>query len=229
MGSPVQPSDCPSIEGYDIAKDKGTEGTPGLSLTDGGPLSGPLVPLVTPARVILGDDALGRLARSYGREPDGYFPCPIPSHTGRATLVEKDGQSWLGCCLGRRRSLAEVRAACAYGEDGKLSNIELATWWRRLAWELGDLDPAEVVVPALGEPSAAACVVLKGFVLLLGLRRTDHPPRPLPFAVRFAAAWCGIGKNPAHEGIKGALSADLMRIACLQGRMPLYEIGEGKQ
>jgi hypothetical protein len=95
----------------------------------------------------------------------------------------------LRCCRGRLRSLAEAWASRAYGEDKFLSNIELAIWWRRLAHDLGALQPVEVEIRALpADTPPALHRVRNGFVLLVGLRRVDHPPRPVAFSVRFAAA-----------------------------------------
>jgi hypothetical protein len=99
-----------------------------------GPLMGPLGSLVTPGdeeergpRITLTHEAVAKLMNAFGAGDDDRFPCPIPGHTGRASLVFEDGDWWLQCCLGRKRSPAEAVAVKRYGRDRMLSNIELAT------------------------------------------------------------------------------------------------------
>jgi hypothetical protein len=137
-------------------------------------------------------------------------------------LVEEHGV-WVGCCGGRKRSLAEVWAAGRYGVDEKRSNKELATWWRRLAYELGVLSPVDVAAPALGcDAPETVRRVWDGFLLLIGLRRTDGPGGPVAFAVRFAAAWCGTPKNATHRAIQSLTERGHMVVVSHAGRLPLY-------
>src|SRR4051812_37379742 len=87
-----------------------------------------------------------------GLYPDGLLRCPLPGHSGLAFVdLAPDGEDPVAgelrllCCRDRWRSLGEVRAALAYGADnggrphaeGGRSNIELATWTRLLAFEVG--------------------------------------------------------------------------------------------
>lgn len=177
-------------------------------------------PLVQP----FSEEALQRLAKKWGAGEDGYFPCPLPGHDGRALLVSDDrGDAALGCCTGRTRSLAEVRAAEAYGDTRLRSNIELATWRRRLAWELGEMQPIEVELPPCPEGAPApAHTMRQGFALLVGLRRVDYEPRPVAYSIRFAAAWCGLSHGSAATGLRILREAGVIREAGRAGRVPLY-------
>jgi hypothetical protein len=148
---------------------------------------GSLGSLVTPTLSTADVEVLGKL---WGEDAFGTFPCPWPGHEAPASFASEDGIYMLACCSGHRRSLAEVWAARAYKRPVyHLSNIELATWWRRLAYDLGSLQPVAVQAPSL-PPDAPAALhhARNGFLLLLGLRRVDHPPGPAAFSVRFAAA-----------------------------------------
>lgn len=193
-------------------------------------LQGPdqLISDVTRPRVRLDQEGIERLAAIWGRGDDGYFACPIPGHEGRALLIGETGEAELGCCTGRRRSLAEVRAAIAYGVDGLRSNKELAAWWRRLAYELGCLDPVPVDLPPPPAGSTEAEIrVRAGFQLLVSLRRSDHPPEPVAFSVRFGAAWCGLPKNATAVAIRRLRQLDVITVAAQHGSLLLYEPGRG--
>ena len=79
-------------------------------------------------------------------DDEGGFRCPLPGHSGNASIglapADPRGAQRLRCeCEDRWRSLGEVWAAIAYGCDSKRTNIEIATWTRRLAqWRLrGDV------------------------------------------------------------------------------------------
>jgi hypothetical protein len=132
---------------------KGTEGTASNGfqpLGDDGPLvQGPLGPLVTSGRVLVGERVESWLKLRWGADEHGSFPCPLPGHTGTALLVHEEGDLRLGCCSGRWRSPGEVRAAEAYGYDKLRTNIEIAIWLRRIAYEAGTFEPIEIVLPAL--------------------------------------------------------------------------------
>lgn len=173
------------------------------------------------------DAAVERLQRRWEASDDGSFNCPIPEHAGRSTLaLDEDGGYVLDCCRGRQRSLAEVRAARAYGIDRLRSNIELAIWWRRLAHELGTFEPAPVEVPDVWAGALANVRAARdGFALLLGLRRADYPDRPVPFSARFAAAWCGLSKDEANRAIRDLLARSVIVEVDRQGRIRLYEPG----
>jgi hypothetical protein len=143
--------------------------------------------------------------------------------------VDEDHEVWLGCCRGHRRSLAEVRAAVAYGVDERRSNKELVVWWRRLAWELRCLKPLKIGLPEL-KPDAPAAVhqARGGFALLVGLRRVDYRAEPVPFSVRFSAAWCHLSKSAAHDAIRELRKLDVIRVVAGHGSLPLYEPGKGE-
>jgi hypothetical protein len=202
----------------------------------------PSVPLVqdeaggrTP-RLQLGHVA-DRIADRLGLDPatlEGR--CPLPGHEGPARLVsgipeDEQGDLRLACCQGRWRSLGEVRAAIAYVIDngglprrkGGRSNVELATWTRRLAYEVGAFKPEPVAAPPLpsGASPATRCA-LEGFLLLVGLRWADGPRVAVPFAVRFAAAWCGLGHGTAQHAISTLIKSGAIYEAGRHGRMPLY-------
>jgi hypothetical protein len=196
------------------------------SLPDRVPLQGPLGPLVSSPRVRLDDDAVDRLQGGLGVDGEGYFTCPLPGHRGNARLHHEGDEVWLGCCSGRLRSLAEVRAARAYGVDRRRSNKELAAWWRRLAFDLGVVEPVAVHAPDLPEGAPReAHVARDGFLLLMGLRRIDYRPEPVAFSVNFVAAWCGLSRRLAERAIRELVDRRVIRVVGRCGRTPLYEPG----
>jgi hypothetical protein len=131
---------------------------------DEGPLdTGPLGPLDHNPRVDLAS-GLARLEQLWGVDTDtDSFPCPIPGHTSTArigTPPDEHEMRLLCNCKGRWRSLGEVRAGIAYGSDRHLRNIEIATWTRLLAFEIGCFAPVAVPFPTLPEhASPHACHV----------------------------------------------------------------------
>lgn len=163
-----------------------------------GPLvTGPLVPLVG-GRLQLRAIAI-RVAAHFGADEKGRLQCPLPAHTGTAYLdtPEDDPAQDLRLlcnCTGRWRGFGEVRAAQAYGYDNcRRTNIEIATWVRLLAFECGAFQPVEVALPRLSADTPDWLDrVREGFALLVGLRWADGERRPVAFAVRFCAAWCGV-------------------------------------
>lgn len=201
------------------------------SFTADGPLQGPLGPLVTPGRVDL-LAATAALDARWGADPDtGTFPCPLPGHTGTALLDippdDPHGDLRLLCCSGRWRSLGEVRAAEAYGGDSRRSNIELATWLRRLAWEVGAVTPVPMAMPSVPDGNRPELArALDGFTLLVGLRWRDGQRRPVAFSVRFAAAWCGLGHRAAHLAIGALERHEVIRHVGDAGRVRLYLPGD---
>ncbi|UUY02194.1 hypothetical protein LRS13_15905 [Svornostia abyssi] len=107
--------------------------------------------------------------------------------------------------------------------DGLRSNIELATWTRRLLFDVAAYAPASVALPLLpADASGAAFVVREGAELLFGLRWKDHEPRPVAFSIRFAAAWCGVSFRAARLAIGEMLGADVIVDAGSAGRVPLF-------
>lgn len=184
-------------------------------------------------RVRFTDEMANKLAAHWGEGDDGYFACPIPGHDDRARMDSEGDEWWLGCCRNRRRSLGDVRASIGYGRDSGQTdpryNIELATWWRRLAWELDGFAPVDVQLPEL-PPQAPVTVsrLREGFGLLVGLRWADYEPRPVAFSVRFAAAWCGdlTGPGLTHrqsaEGIRVLREHGVILGSGRSGRTPLY-------
>jgi hypothetical protein len=180
--------------------------------------------------VYLGEKAGEALLRLWAADSSGAMPCPIPGHDGVGRLVRDDAQELrLRCCRGRWRSIGEVRAARAYGEDRQRTNIEIATWLRRLAHELGVFKFEPVPLPELtadGTPQAHRA--REGFALLIGLRWADGPHRPVPFSVRFCAAWCSLPIRAANEAIRELLEQGVLwhENAGEQSRLRLYLPGE---
>lgn len=206
--------------------DENADATAIRGLDGKGPLvSGPLGPLVSP-RVELGEEVAAYLHSLWGADDLGSFRCPLPGHRGRARLVECDGDLRLGCCSTRWRSLGEVWAAIAYGQDAMWTNIELATWTRRLAHEAGTFEPLCITLPELpGEAPEHAHVVRLGFAELVGLRWKDYPPREVPYAVRFCAPWCGLTRREAFTGLQIVRSAGVIVQVNPGARLPLYMPG----
>lgn len=119
--------------------------------------------------------------------------------------------------------MGEVRAAIAYRIDGWRSNIELATWTRRLAYEIGAFAPYPVTLPKLPfNASPAAQQARAGFELLVGLRWADGEHRPVAWAVRFAAAWCGLSHRDAQVATRALRGAGVVVESGRIGRVRLY-------
>jgi hypothetical protein len=170
------------------------------------------VPLVPAGRVEFSELGERRLAQRWGGTPDA-FPCPVPGHDGAASLVQEEGALLVRCCGGRLRPLGEMRAVEAHGEDvPPIGNTLLATWVRRLAFEVGEFAPLHVVLPALpdGAPSREVAA-RKGFALLLGLRWADGPRGPVAFSARFAGPWCGLRVMTAHRAIGELVDLGVIR------------------
>lgn len=196
---------------------------------ENGPLvQGPLDPLVQGGRVAIDERVVTLLRTEWPPNEHGRFPCPVPGHRGEAFLLEQDGQLRLGCCTGRWRSLGEVWALIAYGEDRFLTNIEIAAWTRRLAHKAGSFEAVEVTVPPL-RPDAPANArrVREGFVLLLSLRWADGPRRACAYSVRFTAAWCQISHGGAAQGLRVLRAEKVIEQAGRVGLIPLYLPGAG--
>jgi hypothetical protein len=185
-----------------------------------GPLVyGPLVeetgPLVPTPRVPLDDRAAGEIARRWGAGANGNFPCPIPGHSGVACLErDESGELYLRCCKGRRRPLGEVEAAIAYGQDSQRTQIENASWLRRLASAVDAFEPYTVDLPPLPPEAATATKdAADGFGLLIGLRWADGPRRPVAYSVRFCAAWNSLPTGKAGTAIKQLIAWRVIRVA----------------
>lgn len=172
--------------------------------------------------------AADRLRTWFGGEP-GHLACPLPGHSGRAEIdvsPDEGGDLRLLCCRGRSRSLGEVRAAMAYGADRLRTNIEIATWTRRLAYEAGLFAPLPVQVPALDDADEILERARAGFELLVGLRWADGARRPVAWSVRFSAAWCGLTFREAHAAITGLREAGVIVETGRVGRCRLYLPGD---
>ena len=194
-----------------------------------GPLvPGPLGPLVT--RIDLGQPVADHLKSRWGADETGTFRCPLPGHTGTARLIVQDGDLRLGCCSGHWRSLGEVRMAEAYGRvKWQPTNIEIAIWTRRLAYEAGTFKPLDVFVPRLPDGAAAHVRWARlGIELLVGLRWADREPRPVAFSVRFCAAWCGLDHRHSNLAIRELVLRGVIHETDRSGRTPLYLPGEAE-
>jgi hypothetical protein len=194
--------------------------------------SGPLVQSDAtgrPPRVEFGE-AIEAVAQRLGLDPVTFEgPCPLPGHTGTARLAsgipeDPTGDVRLLCCRKRWRSLGEVRAAIGYGFDNaRRTNIELATWTRRLACEVGAFRPVAVPLPPLASGASPGIErAREGFGLLAGLRWADGPRRPVPFTVRFAVAWCGLSHGAAQKALRALVSEGIIREVERRGRLSLY-------
>lgn len=208
------------------------ERRPRLLAADGPLVTGPLGPLVTPrarrGRVEWSEAAIETLERQLGAsEVGGRFACPIPKHSGAGLIgsapEDPDDDPRLLCCRGRWRSLGEVRAALAYGADALRSNIELATWTRRLAFELGAFAPLAVPMADLPRGAGEAAEAARhGFELLVGLRWADGEHRPVAWSVRFAAAWCDLTHREAHTATRALIEHGVIAEAGRAGLVRLY-------
>lgn len=195
---------------------------------------GPLVPQVRShnGRVSWPPRPLEVLARALGGDDGGRFQCPLPGHHGFSSIGVPPGEPIteprLLCCSGRWRSLGEMRATIAYGEDRPRSNIEIATWTRRLAYDLGALVPKGPPRPGFADFSLNAAHHLEGVRVLIALRRWDAPSRPFAWSVRFAAAWCNSSNRRAHEAQRELLGAGMLKEVDSMGagrsRIALYEV-----
>jgi hypothetical protein len=186
-------------------------------------------PLVT-GRVEWRDESVDALRRKLGADSDGTLICPLPGHSGRAFIDASPdgndsdpGEPRLLCCGGRWRSLGEVRAAIGYGHDRLRTNIEIATWTRRLGFEVGAFTPLQVQPPSLhGEAPDIALRARDGFALLIGLRWADGPHRPVAWSVRFTAAWCELTLREARRANIQLVEAHVIVEVGRVGRTPLF-------
>ena len=111
-------------------------------------------------------------------------------------------------CHDKWWTLAEVRAATAYGATRRLTNIERAVWYALLAYEAGLLAPLPIVLPPLAaDATAETRRVTDGFALLVGLRWLTHHGQPVPYTLDFAAAWSGVTKYAARNALNSALAS----------------------
>ena len=173
--------------------------------------------------------------------PGKPFPCILPGHAERrpsASLCKdprtgvwkyhdfhRRGPEWL--------TLADVRAAHAYGRVVDLQGPAAARWYLRLFHEAGYIAPKPVPMPpALARPPSVRRVA-DGFRLLLGLRWLADPGAATPFTREFAAAWCGVSWRTAGNAIAALRDLDVIRKVDEHragGRsMNLYLPGEGRR
>jgi len=179
------------------------------------------------------DRAIARLEAHWGADKEGAFPCPLPGHQKHALLVGADGEPladnapYLGCCKGRRRPLGEAYAAqCAGVDNGRLSNKLIAIWTRRLAIDVGVLEPVPVPLPPLpGKASHEATLARLGFALLVGIRRLDCEPEPVMYSIRFCSAWCHLTYRQARVAIEELVEHQVIAIVERRGNSCTYEPG----
>ena len=142
-----------------------------------------------------------RQMRAEVRDLDRPFPCLLhrdclASLTRGKTgeIVYKDGHK--ADSRHRFQTLAETRAAQAYGKARRLKPLELSLWRLRLLNESGLLELPIIAIPRAPEscPEFVEKVRL-GFEHLIRCREWLDPGSPVSFARTFSAAWCEI--NPA--------------------------------
>jgi len=198
----------------------------GTVAAEGSLVQVPSVPLYREGQ---GDEQIARhLEACWGADQHQSFVCPVPGHTGSARLIDIDGHIRLGCCRGHWRSLGEVVALAAYHEDRTLSNIQIATWTRRLAFDAGACGRVPSGVPSLPEDAPSSVRAARnGFDLLIGLRWGDHEPRAVAYSVRFAAAWCELSFGAAASALRELRRLRIIREADRAGRIALYMPGDG--
>jgi hypothetical protein len=176
----------------------------------------PVVPVETTRKRInaLGADqrAVERALSTLGIDaPLGQaFPCvlgPMASDSAEAR-VERDPVSGLFVYARSsasdflRLTLAEVRAAVAYGALKALTRSEAAVWYRRFFFDAGVLRPVVVPLPKLPRNAAIPLHKLRlGFALLVGLRWLTHGGQPAMFGRYFVMAWCGVTQQQAKAGV----------------------------
>lgn len=186
------------------------QGSSGGLILFGPTQSTDLLSLVTdPTFVQIAATVLGLPSVPVGRA----FRCVLPGHddhkpsaalwrsptTGQVKyhdLHGVDGGEWY--------SLADVRAAQAYGRVRPLSKSELVTWQLRLLIETGFVQPARVTMPPLPHKLATPDVnqVYDGLRLLFQARWLHSPQQPAPFTWKFARAWAGIPEHRAGAAIQ---------------------------
>lgn len=155
------------------------------------------------------------LAWSAGVALGRNFPCPLPDHTGDASLYcDPQSRVWKCRCWCRDEwwSLAEVCAAIHSGRARRLNDGSRSVWYRRLWHDAGLLEPVDVRFPVLA-PDAPPMThhVLDGLALLLGLRWLTHMSESAPFARAFAGEWCGIGEQTARKATLDLLERGTIR------------------
>ena len=199
-----------------------------------GPTQGAdLLTLVTsPAFVVAAMPILGIPAIPIGRA----FRCVLPGHidhkpsaalwrnpiTGQTKyhdLHGVDGGEWY--------SLADVRAAQAYGRVRPLSKSELVTWQLRLLIETGFVQASRVSMPPLPKTLSTPDVqrVYDGIRLLFGARWLHTHGEPAPFTWKFARAWCGVPEHRAGVAIQMLLKHRIIKKAGEYKRLTLFRPG----
>jgi hypothetical protein len=110
-------------------------------------------------------------------------------------------------------------------EVWKPTNVLLATWARRLAYETGTFEPLDVPVPALPrEAGEDVHRARSGFVVLVGLRWKDGAQEPLPYSARFCEEWvAGMSRSRAARAIEQLRRHGVIReVGRFRGLTPLY-------
>lgn len=157
------------------------------------------------------------------------FTCILPGHVDcRRASVYRDPltevyryRCWR---TGAWWSLAEVRAAWAYGSPRRVDGVERVIWYRRLWHETALIEVEPVELRVLGDSSAPANAqsVYDGFGYLLALRWLTTPGAPAPYARVFAGAWCGISEMQAQRSIAWLVDSGALKVVCKQKRTRLF-------
>ena len=149
------------------------------------------------------------------------FRCVLPGHAEahpsaslhwdlRTGLLQyRDWQARSGIAW---YTLPDVRASLALGYAVRLRGPSMATWQLRLLIETEILTPYPV--PTRSLPLAAPRVirqVYEGFLLLPACKWWHTPQVPIPFAWRFAAAWCGIEAWHVGDAVQWLLAHGWLR------------------
>jgi hypothetical protein len=163
---------------------------------------------------------------------DQKFSCVLPGHGPdrhpSASLVRGGDGVWRYFDWHHKLSdpvltLAEVHCAVVSRAVRRLPAPSQAQWYRRLFYDAGML-AVSIEPPSLRGDSAEAHGVAKGFALLLALRDL-RDGGPAPFTWDFAAAWCGMGRRQAGDGIRQLVRGGVLVEAGYHRGAKLYELG----
>jgi hypothetical protein len=174
-------------------------------------------------------------------EVDEPFRCVVPGHHERDNLArivwDEQTNSFKyhdmhlpGSSGGRWKTLAEVRAAQAYGNVVRLARAESAlAWWPRLGYEIGATVPLDPRLPALPEhASSTDWRTADGLALLIGLRALIGPRGPVAFSARFGAAWCALPDAAVKQSVGALVRWGVVKSALRpMGRWPTTTLTPG--
>ena len=200
---------------YSVLAAPGGAVLPGTVQADGLQAWAKHLPFVQAAARVLGVPTHGLEGIESGKGK--LFRCILPGHTDQhpsASLFRGRTGDWVyrdwhaaTPAVREWLTLADCRAALAYGAVKKLAGPEQATWLLRLLVETQFVVAAPVAAAQLPlDAPAGVRKVYAGFLFLLGCKWLHTPDAPTSFSWRFGAAWCGLNQRTVGGAIRWLLA-----------------------